>query len=82
MNNVLQVTTDESAGSTGRPTTTAWRILPVLLMALAATMVALAGVTDARAQAGVLVPSSVSDTPDAKILELTEMQVGVTIDRQ
>lgn len=79
---MLQVTTDESAGSTGRPTTTAWRILPVLLMAVAATMVALAGVTDARAQAGVLVPSSVSDTPDAKILELTEMQVGVTIDRQ
>jgi Ca-activated chloride channel homolog len=38
--------------------------------------------SDARAQSGVLIPSSVSDGPDATKIELTEMTVGVKVDRQ
>ena len=38
--------------------------------------------TDALAQSGVLVPSSISDRPDPSVLALDEMTVSVTVDRQ
>jgi Ca-activated chloride channel family protein len=57
----------------------------ILRLAIAAALAAVASVTfatTARAQSGVLIPSSVSDTPDPSVLELTEMTVNVTVDRQ
>jgi len=51
----------------------------ILVGAFFALLVATA---DARAQSGVLVPSSVSQEPNSKIVELTEMTVSVKVDRQ
>lgn len=50
----------------------------VLMIAVAIATSAVA----AHAQSGVLIPSSVSDRPDDAVLQLTEMTVNVTIDRQ
>jgi Ca-activated chloride channel family protein len=54
------------------------RVLPALTFAVAFAVLA----PSARAQSGVLVPSGGPDAPDTKIVELTEMTVRVTIDRQ
>lgn len=53
-----------------------------LLLIAAAAVFALARAPSALAQSGVLVPSNVSDAPDAKVLELAEMTVSTTVDRQ
>ena len=52
--------------------------LRVLLLLLAC----LAAGAEARAQSGVLIPSSVTDRPAPEVIELTEMTVTVTVDRQ
>ncbi len=57
-------------------------ILKVLLFGLLTTVALFLGATPASAQSGVLIPSSVKDSPDASVLALTEMNVTITVDRQ
>lgn len=52
-----------------------------ILATAAAAALGLAAST-ARAQSGVLVPTSLTDVPDPELLALSEMEVSVTIDRQ
>ncbi len=54
----------------------------LLVISFVAAATCALGASVARAQSGVLIPTSVSDKPDPKVLELTEMSVSVTIDRQ
>lgn len=63
-----------------QPGTPRWIVRGFAICSLLVAL--LVAATDARAQSGVLVPSSQSDEPDSSVLELTEMTVSVTIDRQ
>lgn len=56
--------------------------LKLLLLSAIAVVAVCVSATQASAQSGVLIPSSVKDTPDPSILALSEMTVSVKIDRQ
>lgn len=58
------------------------RLLKLAVAAFVAAVVYVALAPTALAQSGVLVPSNVSSKPDANVIELTEMTVTVSVDRQ